>query len=91
MNNKEILLLTTPILIFVLIVILKKIISYLLKEKFDNKDKIKVKDFDKNVIELDTLKYDNPKIKDFVPKKTSELELFCKQDIDSTKMTCYKQ
>ena len=63
------------------------------KEQFKNerlqKEK-EVKDFDKRVIDLTTLKQDDPKLKDFKPKKTSELDLFCKNNIDG-KPSCYRQ
>lgn len=66
--------------------------DYYFKEKFGAKNKNgSVQDFDKNVIQLDKLKNDEPKIKDFKLKKTSELKLFCNQGVDASKLSCYQQ
>lgn len=92
MNLKEKLLLVSPIFLFILILLITKFLPYLFKEKFESEKKDNsVKDFDKNVIELQKVKYDEPKIKDFKPTKTSELKLFCKQNLDSSNPSCYQQ
>lgn len=90
MQLQEKLLIASPLILFVIIMIISFVLPYILKEKFKSEKKDIVKDFDKNVIELDKLKNDEPKIKDFKPKKTSELKLFCNQDVES-KLNCYRQ
>lgn len=90
MNNKQIIL-SSFIFILLILIIYILLLPYISKEKFNIKKNEDIKDFDKNVIELEKLKYDIPKIKDFIPKKTSELKLFCKQDLDTSKISCYEQ
>lgn len=81
------------IILGVIIIIIVSIFLFISfkKEEFKNeKLEKKIKDFDKEVIDLNTLKQDKPKIKDFKPTKTSELDLFCKNNIDGTS-SCYRQ
>lgn len=87
MNNKIILFLFLVTILFIL-----SIIYTLLKNSKENfKNKVsEIKDFDKNVIELDKVKEDKSNLKDFKPKKTSKLDLFCKQNINE-EPTCYRQ
>lgn len=90
MNLQEKLILATPLFIFAFIMLLSFAVPRIFKESFINK-KINIKDFDKNVLQLDKLKNDDPKLKDFKPKKTSELKLFCNQGADASKLNCYQQ
>lgn len=91
MKLQEKLLLASPIILFAIIVLITYVLPYILKEKFNSEKKSEVNDFDKQVIQLDKLKNDDPKIKDFKPKKTSELKLFCNQGADASKLSCYQQ
>lgn len=72
-------------LFFILFIIKKqKIIK---NENFKN-EKI-VKDFDKDIIELEKVKNDKSNLDNFKPKKESEVDFFCLNTNDIQK--CYRQ
>lgn len=91
MQLQEKLLIASPIIFITIIIIITYILPFIIKENFESKEKKEIKDFDKNVIELHKVKEDKAKIKDFKPKKTSELKLFCNQSADPSKLSCYHQ
>lgn len=91
MQLQEKLLIASPIILIAIIMLISFVLPYILKENFETEKKGDIKDFDKNVLQLDKLKFDDPKIKDFKPKKTSELKLFCNQGADASKLNCYQQ
>lgn len=91
MDKDTKLLLIGTISLFTFIMFITWSLPYIFAEKFKNDKKTEIKDFDKNVIKLEKLKYDKPKIKNFKPKKTSELKLFCSQGVNASKLSCYQQ
>ena len=91
MKLQEKLIIASPIIIILIITLITYILPYILKENFKSKNKENINDFDKNILQLDKLKYDKPKIKDFKPKKISELKILCTQSIDPSKISCYQQ
>lgn len=90
MYSIETMMILMPIIIIFIIILIINILPYISKENFNNEKKETIKDFDNSVIELGKLKNDKPKIKDYKPTKTSELKLFCNQNIDKS-LSCYDQ
>lgn len=90
MYSIETMMILMPIIIIFIIILIINILPYISKENFNNEKKETIKDFDKSVIELGKVKNDNPKIKDYKPTKTSDIKIFCLQNIDKS-LSCYDQ